>query len=145
MKTLLVCVDFSETTEAVIDAAATVAGAFKSKVFLLHVAAPEPDFVTYDAGPPSERDAIAEHLREDHRRLQAFEARLNGQGLDATALLVQGATAAKILEEIDRLGADCVVMGSHGHGAMYELLVGSVTEAVVRQAACPVLVVPSPR
>ena len=119
--------------------------AFKSKVFLLHVAAPDPDFVTYEAGPPSERDSVAQHLREDHRSLQTMEARLNEQGLDATAMLVQGATAQKILEEVQRLNADCVVMGSHGHSAMYELLVGSTTEAVVRKAACPVLLVPSPR
>ena len=36
-------------------------------------------------------------------------------------------------------------MGSHGHGAIYELLVGSVTEGVLRKARCPVLVVPSER
>lgn len=145
MKTLLVCVDFSETTDVVINTAVAVASAFKSKVFLLHVAAPDPDFVTYEPGPQSERDSVAEHLREDHRRLQALEARLTGEGLDATAMLVQGATAGKILEEVGRVHADWVVMGSHGHGAVYELLVGSVTDAVVRKAVCPVLVVPSPR
>ena len=83
--------------------------------------------------------------REDHRRLQALAARFSDSGVDATAMLVQGATAPKILEEVGRVNADWVIMGSHGHSAMYELLVGSVTEAVVRKAACPVLVVPSSR
>ena len=145
MKTLLICVDFSETTDAVVDTAIQVASAFKSKVFLLHVAPPEPDFVTYDAGPQCERDSVAQHLRDAHRRLQALEVRFSDSGLDATALLVQGATAGKILEEVGRINADWVVMGSHGHGAVYDLLVGSVAEAVVRKAGCPVLVVPSPR
>ena len=145
MKTLLVCIDFSETTGVVIDTAIQVASAFKSKVFLLHVAAPEPDFVSYDAGPQTERDSVAGRLREDHRRLQALEARFSDQGLGVTAMFVQGPTVEKILQEVDRVNADWVVMGSHGHSAVYEVLVGSVAEAVVRKAACPVLVVPSPR
>ncbi|MEO8353471.1 MAG: universal stress protein, partial [Chthoniobacteraceae bacterium] len=40
-------------------------------------------------------------------------------------------------------GADMIVMGSHGHGSFYELLVGSVTSGVLRDARCPVLVVPA--
>ncbi|MEW5940915.1 MAG: universal stress protein [Chloroflexota bacterium] len=64
-------------------------------------------------------------------------------GLDATALVVQGATVETILNEASKLEADMIVVGSHGHGALYQLLVGSVCEGVLRKAACPVLVVPT--
>jgi len=42
-------------------------------------------------------------------------------------------------------GASFVVMGSHGHGAMYDLLVGSTAQGVLRKAPCPVLIVPPAR
>ena len=48
----------------------------------------------------------------------------------------------KALQEMVRLKADVVVMGSHGHSALRNVLVGSVTEGVLRKAGCPVLVVP---
>jgi nucleotide-binding universal stress UspA family protein len=57
-------------------------------------------------------------------------------------LLVKGATVEVILGEADRLGADLVVVGSHGHGAVHRFLVGSTADALVRQSEVPVLVVP---
>ena len=44
-----------------------------------------------------------------------------------------------------KIKADMIVMGKHGHSALRDLLVGSVTERVVRSATCPVLVVPPPK
>jgi len=58
------------------------------------------------------------------------------------AMLVPGDPSGKLPEEIDRLRPEMVVMGSHGHGALYQLLAGSVCQAVLNHAACPVVVVP---
>ena len=49
----------------------------------------------------------------------------------------------EILECAKAVKADAIVMGRHGHGAMYNLLVGSVTEGVLKRATCPVVLVPS--
>jgi nucleotide-binding universal stress UspA family protein len=49
------------------------------------------------------------------------------------------------LREADAIKPDLIVMGRHGHGAMYNLLVGSVTEGVLKHSGRPVLLVPSPR
>jgi nucleotide-binding universal stress UspA family protein len=111
-------------------------------VYLIHVAAPEPSFVTYEPGPQHERNFQADTLRKEHRDLQAMAAKLRGEGCDAEALMVQGPTAAKIVEEAQRLDAAMIVMGSHGHGALYDLLVGSVTNGVLRKSEKPVVVVP---
>lgn len=145
MKSLLVAVDFSPVTGAVIDAAVAVARAFGSTVHLVHVEAPDPAFVGYDVGPETERRAVAERIRERHRRLQELTKAPWPDPDRVTALQIQGPTVEKILEERDRLGADLVVLGSHGHGALFDLLVGSVAEGVLRRAGCPVLVVPSPQ
>ena len=70
---------------------------------------------------------------------------LRSDGLDAEALLVQGPTTATILDEARRLNADIIVMGSHGHSALYKAFVGSVCEQVLAESTIPILVVPIPR
>jgi nucleotide-binding universal stress UspA family protein len=69
-------------------------------------------------------------------------------GVEAAALVVpadsaRGNPARTILREADRLRPAWVVVGSHGHGALYDLLLGSVSTAMVRKSACPVVVVPA--
>ena len=53
--------------------------------------------------------------------------------------------AEEILLQEDSLNADLIVMGTHGHGAMYNLLVGGVTKGVLKHSTRPVLLVPDPR
>ena len=143
MKQILVPVDLSDVTERVLEQARRLARVTGAHLTLLHVAPPEPEFIGYEPGPPSVRQAAARGLAEEHRRVQALCRQLEEEGLQATALVMQGYPAEKILQEAARLCAGLVVMGSHGHGALHHLLVGSVTEAVLRKATCPVVVVPA--
>jgi nucleotide-binding universal stress UspA family protein len=143
MRTILAAVDFSPVSEAVIEQAAALATAFGGALWLLHVAAPDPDFVGYEAGPQSVRSTVAAELHDDHRRLQERSAALRAGGLDCTALQVQGATAETIVREAERLHADLVVLGSHGHGALRRALLGSVSEHVLHHAGRPLLIVPA--
>lgn len=143
MRQILVPVDFSAVTDAVIEQAAALARCFDADLSLLHVAAPDPDFVGYDAGPETVREHVAVDLRNEHRELQALAESLRGRGLRAHAVSVQGSTVETILERAERIGAELIVIGSHGHGALYRALVGSVSEGVIRGSRCPVLLVPS--
>lgn len=145
MKTILAAVDFSDVTDALIAHVATLARAFSSTVHVLHVVAPEPDFVGYKPGPEQVREQVAKTIADYHQSTRELSDRLVEQGVDAHCLVIQGPTAPKILEEAARLGADLLAIGSHGHGALRHLLLGSVSEGVVRNAPCPVLVVPSLR
>ncbi|GAB4430969.1 MAG: universal stress protein [Bacteroidia bacterium] len=142
MKHILVAIDFSDPTALILEQAAQQAQAFGATLWLVHVAAPDPDFVGYEAGPQSERDFRAATLRREHVMLQDYAAALQSQGLDAQALLVQGPTAETLLDEGRRLAADLIVLGSHGHGRLYEALVGSVCAELIRHAAVPLYVVP---
>jgi nucleotide-binding universal stress UspA family protein len=58
--------------------------------------------------------------------------------------LVSGDPAAEIVRLAETEGADMIVMGTHGRTGLRRLLMGSVAEAVVRRAACPVLTVKHP-
>lgn len=139
---LLVPLDLSSATERVLATAIKLSRAMHANVFLLHVAAPEPDFVGYGAGSPAVRDQVAHEHREEHRQLQAHAQALRDLGVDCTALLIQGQTADAILKEAERLGADLILMATHGHGAMFDLLVGSISQAVLRHSRAPVVMVP---
>ncbi len=56
----------------------------------------------------------------------------------------EGTVVEEILKTAQEISADLIVMGSHGHGPVYNLLVGSVTEGVLKAGQRPVLLVPAP-
>jgi nucleotide-binding universal stress UspA family protein len=142
-QSILVPVDFSEVTDRVLEAGVELAKALQAKLWLLHVTMPEPDFVGYEVGPIYVRDSVAEQFRHEHRMLQEMEKKLEAQGLDVTAMLVQGPTVRKIIDEAKELEAGLIILGSHGHGALFDLLVGSVAKGVLKKTPVPVLVVPT--
>ena len=140
---LLVPIDLSDDTGRILDQAKALAESVQGTLILIHVAEPDPDFVGYDTGPDVVRDHVAHSMRQEHQAIQQHAEQLRDKGLDTTALLVQGSTVETILEEVEKRNADMIVMGSHGHGAMHNLLLGSVSEGVVRHATCPIVLVPT--
>ncbi|MCB9340794.1 MAG: universal stress protein [Lewinellaceae bacterium] len=142
MKNILVAVDFSSLTPKLIEEAKKLAAKFDSKIWLVHIASPDPDFVGYDVGPQYIRDSRASTLRTEHRDLQQYAQAIEQEGFDVEPLLIQGQTAATIVEEAGKLVADLIVMGAEDHGKIFEKMFGSVWEDVVRKAKVPVLIVP---
>jgi nucleotide-binding universal stress UspA family protein len=143
MKNILVPLDFSDVTSKVVEVARKFAAAFQSRIILLNVAEPEPDFVGFEAGPPSVRVAVARDFKAERQHLDEIKGQLAAGAADVTALHIQGPIVEKILHEANAQEADLIVIGSHGHGAFYDLLVGSVTQGVIKGARCPVVVVPA--
>ena len=139
---ILVAVDLSPASAKVVEAAGRVAKLTGAKVYILHTAEPEPDFVGYDAGPEVVRTQVANEYRREHRDVQALAQKLRDDGLDATALLIQGPTVDTTLKEADNLDAELIVVGTHGHGAVYDVLIGSYSAGIIRKSKRPVLVVP---
>jgi nucleotide-binding universal stress UspA family protein len=81
------------------------------------------------------------------RLAQALEALIAGaapKGVSVTPKVVEGRVVAEVLGRARSWPADLVVMGTHGRGGFERLVLGSVTEKVLRQAPCPVLTVPPP-
>lgn len=143
MKTILVPVDFSDVTPRVVEAARAIAKAFDARMVLLHVSEPEPDFIGFEPGPMAVRTAVARDFKKEHQKLEELSATIAADGFQVLALHIQGPVVDKIVEEAKTQGADAIVMGSHGHGALFEFLVGSVTSGVLRAAKVPVVVVPA--
>ncbi|MDX1408252.1 MAG: universal stress protein [Saprospiraceae bacterium] len=142
-KNILALIDFSDVTQRLVDKAGELAGLYDAKCWLVHITAPEPDFIGYDVGPQHERDHRAEELKEEHRQLQALKTALETRGVICDALLIQGDLPHTVLEEAGKLHADLIVLGSHGRSMLYELLVGSVCEYLLKHSKVPLVVVPS--
>ena len=140
---LLVAVDLSEPTELIVKKAQDLAKEMSAQVWILHNAEPAPDVLEFRADPRAARDSLADKFRSEHRQIQEIAERFRQQGLEVTALLVHGPTVEMILKEASELEVDMIVVGSHGRSAVFQLLVGSVSEGLLRKSRCPVLIVPT--
>jgi nucleotide-binding universal stress UspA family protein len=141
MGPLLVPTDFSEGAAHAARAAAVLARKLGSRLVLLHVL---PEVV-----PPKGEDDPAVVRRETDRLRREAAARLRSAG-DALGLdrgqmevsLVTGVDVAEIVHVAKAIRASCIVMGTRGLTGLPRILLGSVTDQVLRQAPCPVLVIP---
>lgn len=132
MQTILMPIDFSEATDPAVEFVAEIASKMDAQVDVLHVCRAELD------DPEEGRDAVKPKLDD-------VVARLKKLGCDAFPFIVAGSPAEMILERIEVSDPCMVVMGSHGHTAMHDLVIGSATHRVLRSGKCPLLIVPSPR
>lgn len=144
MKQILVPIDLKVESQAILNVAIAVAKAFGAQVRLIHVAAPEPDFVGYEAGPQYIRDMQADSLRAEHVQIQSMAEAMTAKGIETQALLIQGPTTETILAEAERLGSDLIVMGTHGRRGLAKAFMGSICDEVLRANMIKVLVVPTP-
>jgi nucleotide-binding universal stress UspA family protein len=163
VKRVLVAIDFSQVTPPVIYLARQLAKALDAEIHLVHVreitAAPVPGSLGYGlAGMPElapmtgvpvpgfepMRKTIAES-EDEKSRLARWQGEIAQEGVKVTLHEPTGAVAEEILKQADAINADLIVMGTHGHGAMYNLLVGGATKGVLKHSTCPVLLVPAPK
>ncbi|MDD5198585.1 MAG: universal stress protein [Terrimicrobiaceae bacterium] len=142
MKTLLAAVDFSEASLTVVANAAEFARSLDARLVLLHVVEPIASYVPVGAAMDVIETAPPPIMEED---LAAQKEHLNrlAEGLEnvETAAIV-GLAADEIVNQAEDRGATLIVLGSHGHGAIYNLFAGSVVTGVLKRARIPVLVIP---
>ena len=145
MKTILAAVDFSDVTDAVIEAAYEQAAPKRALIRVVHAAAPDPAFVGYGAGPVHEIEFRQRTLDDEERKLNSMVERLRERGVQAVSDLPEGPIVETLLKEVENNDVDMIVVGSHGHGAVFNIIAGSVTQALLHRAKVPVLVVPTKR
>jgi nucleotide-binding universal stress UspA family protein len=145
MKTILAPVDFSAASEAVLAQAIELARALGGRVVLLTVIQPPVITNEYAALMENLAEVMAAGERNAARRLAELETRVRAAQVPVETLQLNGAPVRQILDQAARVAADYVVMGSHGHTALYDLLVGSTTHGVLLRAPCPVVITPGPK
>lgn len=142
MKTILAPVDFSKISEFVVTEAAALARALDGRVVLLTVVQP-PLVITEYAAMMNVAEITAAGAKMAARELDRLEDQLKNQFIKTESVQATGAPIAHIIEQAGKFEADYIVMGSHGHTAIYDLLVGSTTHGVLMRARCPVVIVPA--
>jgi len=163
MKRILVPIDFSDATPPVIDLARQLAKGLDAEIHLVHVkeltaaAAPGalgyglagmPELAPMSGMPVPVFDPMAQPIPEDEdqkSKLAQWQREIAQDGIKVSLHEPTGAVAEEILNQANVLQADLIVMGTHGHGAMYNLLVGSATKGVLKHSRRPVLLVPAHR
>ena len=135
---LLVAIDFSAASLAALASVREMARRLGGELVLLHVSE------AADVVPGSD---LAKHDRAHWQaQLDAEVAQLRAAGLSARAIVRPGYPVEEgIVEAAREERADIIVMGSPGRSGFAERLLGSVTDAVIGSAPCPVLVMCRPR
>jgi universal stress protein A len=138
---ILVATDFSAASGAALALAKTLAGRFGAALHLLHVL--EDPYVTgafaADVYAPPPAGLRESWLKSAEQTIAAVLTQQEKTALHASTEVAFGPIAATIVERAAAIGADLIVMGTHGRGGVAHLLMGSVAERVVRTARCPVL------
>ncbi len=144
MKTFLVPVDFSPVTEDVIGNAIAFARAFGGKATLLHVVQP-PVVATTEYALPVEiiQEALDVTEKSAREKLDRYAAMFREAGLQAEPKVLIGPPVRHILEEAGRCQADYIIIGSHGHGRLYDFLVGSTASGIIKRARCGIVILPT--
>src|SRR4029078_13030689 len=146
LKKILVATDFSEPSDAALAYGRELARTFGASLTVLHIA---DNILTRAYGADGIVLADPELQREIETSAQRQGDRVlldeDGKMLGAVGLVItSNSPSAAIVTYARDASIDLIVMGTHGRGAIAQLLMGSVAERVVRIAPCPVLTVRHP-
>jgi nucleotide-binding universal stress UspA family protein len=142
-KKILVATDFSDGSDEALDHAIDYGQRTGASLDLFHVVE-----VPADGGLP-----FGPAYFEDQSALIAFVEqelgkradRVRAAGLACHTRMLEGHAAEEIVARAREIGADVVVVGTHGRRGLAHVLLGSVAERVVQRSGCPVLTVPFSR
>lgn len=148
MKNLLIPVDFSAATEDQLSIGEQLARTFEAKIWILHSINEDPAIGVVGEVPmyvPVPDVPLPVRHPEEHKKLIELTVALLNRGIDAEEILTSGSISDGILSTADLYQVDLIIMGSHGHGALHDLFMGSITQSVLQKAHRPTLIIPTSR
>jgi nucleotide-binding universal stress UspA family protein len=144
-RNLLVPIDFSEHSKKTIEYATQLAAFTDGSIKILHVLQMPENLAAFYEGIYIEHEVINTHVetvkRKANDQLSLVTEQMLAKGLKAQPALRVGNPYEEIVSAANEMGADLIVIGSHGHGGLGRLLLGSTAERVLQYAPCAVLVV----
>ena len=133
---ILCPMDFDENSLQALDKAIEIARHFHATMIVMHVV----PMVVELTDIPHSADQYKEAERTARARLgEILVQKIGGVGYESTIYL--GDIVGSILQAVEKFEPDLLVMATHGRGGLAHFFLGSVAEAVVRKASCPVLTI----
>jgi nucleotide-binding universal stress UspA family protein len=139
---ILCPIDFSETSTRALTYAVAFAAWHEARLTVLHVTAGFDERFEAAAAPKAARLPAPGSRADIVDRLRASIEQSGAAALDVVPVAQEGRISESIVACAEAMTADLIVIGTHGRGGFHRLLLGSVTEKVVRTATRPVLTVP---
>jgi nucleotide-binding universal stress UspA family protein len=143
--------DFSEPSYKALKIANDLAKQFSAEMILIHVISPTQVFPAASAFPPSAPAAGGAFSKDlasqvESHAMKSLEMTLKekvSEEVNSKTVLLHGSPAEEIAKYAEKSNVSVIVMGTHGFTGWRHLLLGSVTEKIVRISSCPVLTIPS--
>jgi len=141
-ETILFPTDFSDVAEKALDFVKRMKDAGTKKVVVLHVIKKQSLEVIAQYSSIRDFHEVEQEIEGDARReLRRIADELRGLGVEVSVRIETGFPVREILRVETEEGVSAIVIGSHGLSNVKEILLGSVSESVIRKAVGPVLVV----
>ena len=137
---ILVPIDFSDTAERALDYATALAGKLGARIHVLNVIA-IPALGVPELGVALSSTMMDSMLRDSQAALDRLVENRRSKATFGEVMLRSGDARDMILQAAESVHADLIVIGTHGRRGVSRALLGSVAEAIVRTAHCPVLTV----
>ena len=144
IRTILVPVDFTETSDRALDYAVALAGKFEARVVVMH-AYEIPIYGFPDGAFVATGDIAARISTAAQTAIDSLVSARADKGARVTGILRTGPAWEETNRYAAEIDADLIVIGTHGRKGLVRAILGSVAENVIRTATRPVLVIHGPR
>jgi len=141
IRTVLLPVDFSESSELLAEYALTFGACFSAKVYVLHVVSSLEDYTGLYVPHISLETVMGEIYHSAKNSLNDFCLKYFEGKIQYESILAKGDAYREILKTAGEKKADVIIMGTYGRSGLDHLIFGSTFERVLRVAECPVLTV----
>lgn len=143
IRKILVPIDFEDASIRAVDDAIDLAAALGASIVLMHAYEPAVVPLFPDAPLASPAQDVARLEESTRVALRTLAETKRHRGVPLEIVVCEGVPWRRIDEVADHVGADLIVMGTHGQHGVLRALLGSVAERVVRTAHQPVLTIPA--
>jgi nucleotide-binding universal stress UspA family protein len=138
---LLVAIDFSNPSLSALDTALELAAKLDARLTIVHTVVKIAEGVTMEGGAGYDVTLHERQSREAREKIEQILREKNSQGVKTEILVESGRPQSQINAIAEKVGADMLILGTHGRKGVNKLLLGSVAEAVLRDSNVPFLCV----